>query len=62
MNKYTCNSSKSYALKVDAEYPKQLRELHNYYPLAPDKKLVPNFFDKKSVCASLWKLKKYIVY
>ena len=36
-NKYSNNSSKSYVLKVDREYPKELRELHNDYPLAPDK-------------------------
>ena len=33
MNKYTSNSSKGCVL----EYPKELRELHNDYPLAPDK-------------------------
>ena len=37
MNKYTSNSSKDFVLKVDLEYPKELRELHNNYPLAPDK-------------------------
>ena len=37
LNKYTSNSSKVSVLKVDLEYPKELRELHNDYPLAPDK-------------------------
>ena len=37
MNKYTSNSSKGCVLEVDLEYPKELRELHNDYPLAPDK-------------------------
>ena len=37
LNKYTSNSSKGCFLKVDLEYPKELRELHNDYPLAPDK-------------------------
>ena len=37
LNKYTSNSSKGYVLEVDLEYPKELRELHNDYPLAPDK-------------------------
>ena len=37
MNKYTSNSSKDFVLKVDLEYTKELRELHNNYPLAPDK-------------------------
>ena len=37
MNKYISNSSKGCVLDVDLEYPKELRELHNDYPLAPDK-------------------------
>ena len=37
MNKYISNSSKGCVLEVDPEYPKELRELHNDYPLAPDK-------------------------
>ena len=37
LNKYTSNSSKGCVLKVDLEYPKELHELHNDYPLAPDK-------------------------
>ena len=31
------NSSKRCVLQVDLECPKELRELHNDYPLAPDK-------------------------
>ena len=37
MNKYIINSSKGCVLEVDLEYPKELRELHKDYPLAPDK-------------------------
>ena len=37
LNKYTSNSSKGCVLEIDLEYPKELRELHNDYPLAPDK-------------------------
>ena len=37
MNKYISNISKGYALKVDFKCPKELRELHNDYSLAPDK-------------------------
>ena len=37
LNKYTINNSKECVLQVDLEYPKPLRELHNYYPLASDK-------------------------
>ena len=31
------NSSKGYILEVDFEYPDELHELHNDYPLAPEK-------------------------
>ena len=37
LNKYTNKSSKGCVLEVDIEYSKELRELHNDYPLAPDK-------------------------
>ena len=37
LNKYNSNSSKGCALEVELECPKQLRELHNNCPLAPDK-------------------------
>ena len=37
MNKYASNSSKRCVLEIDLECPKELRKLHNDYPLAPDK-------------------------
>ena len=37
LNKYTSNSSKGCVFEVDLEYLKELRELLNDYPLAPDK-------------------------
>ena len=37
LNKYTGNSSKGCVLEVDLEYPIELHELHNDYPLAPHK-------------------------
>ena len=37
LNKYTSNSLKGCVVKVDLEYPKDLQELHNDYPLASDK-------------------------
>ena len=37
LNKYTSNSSKEFVLDVDLEYLKELWQLHNDYPLAPDK-------------------------
>jgi len=46
-------------LEVDLEYPESLHDLHNDYPLAPEKvtvnkvdKLIPNLRNKK-VCGSL---------
>ena len=42
-------------LEVDLEYPKELHDLHNDYPLAPEQievnkteKLIPNLWDKKN--------------
>ena len=37
VNKNTSNSSKGCVLEVDLEYPNELRELNNGYPLAVDK-------------------------
>ena len=37
LNKYTSNSLKGCVLEADLEYLKKFRELHNEYPLAPDK-------------------------
>ena len=37
LNKYTSNNSKEFIPKVNLEYSKGLQELHNDYPLAPDK-------------------------
>ena len=36
LQKYTNNSFKGCILKVDLEYPKELQELCNVYPLSPD--------------------------
>ena len=37
LNKHTSNSSKGWVLEINLEYLKELWELHNDYPLAPDK-------------------------
>ena len=70
LNKYISNSPKGCALEVDLEYPKELRKLHNDYPLASDKieikreilsvKLVPNFFDKEKYVLRYENLKLYL--
>ena len=31
------NSSAGYVLEVDLEYPQELHEIHNDYPVAPEK-------------------------
>ena len=47
-------------LEVDMEYPKELHDLHNDYPLAPEslkvnevEKLIPNLNEKNKVCCTL---------
>ena len=37
MIKCTCSSSKGCVVKVDLEYPKKLRELHNDCPVSLDR-------------------------
>ena len=37
LNSVSENSSMGYILEVDLEYPSELHELHNDYPLAPEK-------------------------
>ena len=37
LNKYISNSLKGCVIEVGLEYPKELQELNNDYPLAPDK-------------------------
>ena len=34
---YISNSSERCVVEVDLEYPNKLQQLHNNYPLAPDK-------------------------
>ena len=51
LNKWTSNSSKGFVLEVDLKYPRELRELYNYYPLAPDE------IEIKREMLSLYKLK-----
>ena len=53
-------------LEVDLEYPKNLHDLHNDYPLAPERlkidnveKLIPNLFDKEKYIAHHENLKLY---
>ena len=58
MNKYTSNSSKRCVLEIDLEYPKELRELHNDYPLAPDNLEIKRemLFDNQLKVADLYNI------
>ena len=54
-------------LEVDLEYPAELHDDHNDYPLAPEslemggvKKLIPNFMDKKSMVLHGKSLQQYL--
>ena len=51
---------KGASLCVDLEYPEELHDLHNDYPLAPEKvlinsveKLTPNLGDKKELLPNI---------
>ena len=59
-------SSSGCILEVDLEYPKELHDLHNDYPLAPERlkvagveKLISNLYDKKNYIVHHKALKQY---
>ena len=69
MNKYELNNLENYSciLEVDLEYPKELHDLHNDYPLAPEQiemnkaeKLIPNLRDKEKYVLHHKNLKQYL--
>jgi len=41
--KLKANSKTGWILEVDLEYPEELQEFHNSYPLAPEKKAKGNW-------------------
>jgi hypothetical protein len=60
-------NSKGYVLEVDIDYPTELHETHNDYPLAPEhmvinkiKKLTPNLHDKKNYVVHIANLQYYL--
>ena len=62
----SCNR-KGYIIEVDLEYPKELHDLHNSYPLAPEKikvdkvsKLIPTLYDKKNYICHIKNLQLYL--
>ena len=71
MNKYELNHWEKYPcfLEVDLEYPKELHDLHNDYPLASERimmcknkveKLIPNLRDKEKHVLHYKNLKQYL--
>ena len=71
MNKYELNHWEKYPciLEVDLEYPKELHDLHNDYPLAPERimmcknkveKLIPNLRDKEKYIIHYKNLNQYL--
>ena len=68
-NKYELNNWENYSciLEVDLEYPKELHDLHDDYPLAPEQievnkveKLIPNLRDKEKYVLHYENLKQYL--
>ena len=69
MNKYEFNNWENYSciLEVDLDYPKELHDLYNDYPLAPEQievnkveKLIPNLRDKEKYVLHYENLKQYL--
>ena len=63
------NKINSCTLEVDLEYPKELHDTHNDYPLAPERvsvngteKLIPNCNDKKNCVVHYRVLQTYLKY
>ncbi len=64
---FSFGEGKGCILEVDLEYPKGLHDLHNEYPLAPERvmmnkveKLVPNLSDKRNYVLHYENLKFYL--
>ena len=60
-------NDKGYVLEVDIDYPVELHESHNDYPLEPEhmvinkiKKLTPNLHDKKNYVVHIANLQYYL--
>ena len=51
LGKYKTNGKKGLILEVDLEYPRELHDLHNDYPVAPEKA-------KVSKNVAIWVLQK----
>ena len=68
LENWKSSSKKGYIIEVDLEYPKELHDLHNSYPLAPEKikidnrisKLIPTLYDKKNYICHIKNLQLYV--
>ena len=67
LQNWKSSNKKGYIIELDLEYPKELHDLHNSYPLAPEKikvnkvdKLIPNLYDKKNYICHIKNLQLYI--
>ena len=57
---YKEDSDIGYTLEVDLEYPKHLHDLHNDYPLAPER-FKPEGSDCEKLCGTFYDKKDYII-
>ena len=68
LENWKSSSKKGYIIEVDLEYPKELHDLLNSYPLAPEKikidnkisKLIPTLYDKKNYICHIKNLQLYV--
>ena len=67
LQNWKSSSKKCYIIEVDLEYPKELHDLHNSYPLATEKikvgliaKLIPTLYDKKNYICHIKNLQLYV--
>ena len=74
LGKYTDDSKKGLILEIDLEYPTELHDLHNDYPLAPEKhirekynimigqvkKLIPTLSNKQNYVLHYRNLQLYL--
>ena len=67
LENWKSSSKKGYIIEVDLEYPKELHDFHNSYPLATEKikvgivsKLIPTLYDKKHYICHIKILQLYV--
>ena len=67
LQNWKSSNKKGYIIELDLEYPKELHDLHNSYPLAPEKikinkvdKLISNLYDKTNYICHIKNLQLYV--